>query len=211
MTPSKHILADNKFKITGERLNGAKRPPTLEIDFYRGNPNFKVWANVDSIKRPIEGRVSYMVFQMIMELLVTVSRSKENVRFVVDNHKRDKEKKQNVLESKIIFGRDNNGVYLAVRGADKSAEVPRFQFKIDWLHGLSASDGQELTDLAKSEIATRAWVNTINTFAPIAAQQSIAIYEAKSNGGGSSNNSYDDDVVSSNPRQSSDYDDDLPF
>jgi hypothetical protein len=155
-----NILSDYKYRLLSDPVQGARKRPTLELDFYKNNPRFIVRTQVDGdkdhgrIQAPMDADTMFAIMQSIEDMAtgkLTERKEYQHWDYYFMNGKRSDDV---VKKATTIIDRDEDGVmFIAVIAKDRPKI--KFHFKYDmytklFINGVEASPEVASNDAAMS-------------------------------------------------------------
>lgn len=163
-------ISKNKYRLVGEpwKPDGRERPRLIPMD-KDNNVWLKIWlghpdANTKEERRPIEVKMSPMVWRLFCNRFRRVLAGTGEMEFSIRNFDRDYNIPDRVVRksthgSELVVGRTkNNLMFIGVRFAGRPS--PRFMFKPDMWHEFY-ENGEQLVDAASSNEIACAWLDEV--------------------------------------------------
>lgn len=159
-----------KTALTAKKANGGDYPPSLKIDFYRGNPSifvstgFKKGNGVTYIRAGLEPKTADMIVEAIL-MISEMPKDPENNITAVFECKTGREKE---LRSKVVVGKTKQGtMFISVIDVkNNDAPIIQFMFGYDQYHPVvtnhlpaTVSDKEFI-----SVSAARGWANRTRAY-----------------------------------------------
>lgn len=215
----KTAVDDNKLRLTAPKIDGADKPPTLQVRMDRNNVHILVWTNKPSDKfgGNLSARMDSIVFNMFMQKLTDVINGEPGCKEYVENKFKPREKKELEIMSQLVFGKDKEGrVYISVISPDESRPKIKFVFKNSYFHRfVHGSTGEPYTEAEVSVLTAKAWQKLLGDMVNIILATDFQPPEPRAGGRGNYDNKQqprktkaDDDFGGGG---SSDWEDDFPM
>ena len=189
----KNILHASQVKLRCEKEDtpaGCKYPPVFQLYTTNGMPRVAVYTNDDSKKD--NGRITASLDPIIFEILMmeidrfATEASLDGQKIVIGNGKNfdpqtQKGTEEVVVTTRLVVGRENGRVYIALLGGKQHHHV-KFFFTIQRrFHSYLNSQGQS-DQVHMNNMAARAWVRFMSKTVPAVCAQTWKEPEKKQNG-----------------------------
>ena len=156
---------NEKLKLFARTLKNGKFPPTLKVDYYKGNPSFWISTGYEKssgqptyIRAGLEIKTAGMICQAI-HWLADRPTNTEKVETISFDCKAGKEKE---LVAKVVVGKETNGkMFISVINVkDQNAPVIQFFFGPDFYHPAKVTHMSEDESAAVvSLLAAKSWAD----------------------------------------------------
>ncbi len=133
-----NALNESKLTLTGRKIDGAERPPSLRFGIVKNQPRIHIFTNApgDEKSGSKMARMDSPTFFQLLEFMDEIVTAPNGTTFEIHNktmEQGDNNRKELVVDSKTHLGKDNNGIiYLSVTGA--GVTPIQFQFGSNRYH-----------------------------------------------------------------------------
>lgn len=168
-----NVLSEYKLRLTGDPINGSKRPPSLQVNIKRNITVIDVRTGVENDKD--YGKISLPIptpdFFAIMEQILKFSEPGEAEHVTCEIHAQrfiraqNARSKEPMLEGSVTVGRSSKGVFIGVKSWDNERPACRFFFRpvVDNRNKtiFLRRDGSAVEEFELSSLYAKGWVRII--------------------------------------------------